>query len=132
LPHALEREFIHRGDFMVRHPIDARSQPAQCLTCHTQSYCDSCHVARGVSGNRLDAINPHPRGWIGPDPTSPNYHGAEARRDIVSCAACHDQGPATNCIRCHRVGAVGGNPHPSGWRSMRSTDEGMCRYCHAP
>jgi hypothetical protein len=48
----------------------------------------------------------------------------------VSCASCHEAGPATNCIGCHRVGAHGGNPHPSGWQSTRGADAEMCGYCH--
>ena len=129
---AVEKNLIHRADFVTRHAIEARSQPAQCFRCHQVDECNSCHVERGVSASRIDAINPHPIGWVGPDVSSPNHHGREARRDLISCAGCHDQGPATNCIRCHRVGGPGGNPHPSGWRSTRSPQDSMCRYCHEP
>jgi hypothetical protein len=100
------------------------------LRCHTTDSCEGCHLERGVSANRLDAANPHPAAWVGSFPGDPNFHGRAARRDIAACAACHDQGPATNCIPCHRVGAYGGNPHPSGWRSARSENATMCRYCH--
>ncbi len=121
---------VHRGDFMTRHAIEAKSQPARCSSCHAPQDCDSCHVARGVSGNAIDARNPHPPEWIGSNVNSSNFHGHDARRDIAACAACHEQGPATNCIRCHKVGAYGGNPHPRGWSSARGTGETMCRYCH--
>ena len=131
-PTAIERDLIHRADFMTRHAIEARSQPAQCMRCHQVDECNSCHVSRGVSGSRFDALNPHPIGWVGPDASGPNHHGRAARRDILSCATCHDRGPATNCIRCHSVGGPGGNPHPSGWRSTRSPSDQMCRYCHEP
>jgi hypothetical protein len=57
-----------------------------------------------------------------------------ARRDISSCAACHDQGPSSNCITCHRVGGTGGNPHPIGWMQHHDQQEihrnTMCLYCH--
>lgn len=128
-PEAIESGQVHRGDFMVRHAIEARSQPARCLTCHTVQTCDSCHAARGVSANVANPMNPHPPEWVS-NTASSNFHGAAARRDIVSCAGCHEAGPATNCIRCHKVGAYGGNPHPRGWKSARGTDEEMCRYCH--
>jgi hypothetical protein len=85
-----------------------------------------------VSGNRLGATNPHPPGWVGNDVRSADFHGRQARRDIASCAGCHEQGPATNCIRCHKVGAYGGNPHPHGWQSARGPGSAMCRYCHEP
>ncbi len=129
-PDAIDRRFIHRGDFITRHPIEARSAPATCLSCHTTSSCDSCHVERGVSAARIGSANPHPVGWIGPNTASSDFHGRAARRDIVTCAACHDHGPATNCIRCHKVGGYGGTPHPEQWRSGRSSSAAMCRYCH--
>jgi hypothetical protein len=131
-PDRVGRNLIHRADFVVRHTIEARSQQGQCARCHQPSFCDSCHLERGVSGNRVDALNPHPIGWVGPNYDGPTFHGREAKRDILACAACHDAGPATNCIRCHKVGGFGGNPHPSGWRSLRSPDAPMCRYCHVP
>ena len=56
--------------------------------------------------------------------------GRSHGRDIVACAGCHEAGPATNCIRCHKVGGYGGNPHPRGWKSARGVDSEMCRYCH--
>jgi len=127
---AIGRELVHRADFESRHGIEARSQPTSCLRCHTPSSCDSCHVERGVSANRVGSVNPHPLGWIGPNPAAESFHGRLARRDILSCVGCHEQGPATSCIRCHKVGGFGGNPHPSGWSSARSPQDAMCRYCH--
>jgi hypothetical protein len=125
-----ERPLIHRGDFVVRHAIEARSSPGECTSCHAPSFCDSCHLERGISGNRAGALNPHPIGWIGPDVDGPDFHGRAARRDILPCAGCHEAGPATNCIRCHKVGGPGGNPHPNGWTSLRSPNSQMCNYCH--
>ena len=129
-PEQIERKFVHRGDFIVRHAIEAQSQPSLCVKCHSVESCDSCHVARGVSGNRVNGRNPHPPGWVSTETTSRSGHARAARRDVVVCASCHDQGPATNCIRCHKVGGFGGNPHPSGWRSTQSQSSQMCRYCH--
>jgi len=129
-PEAIERNLVHRGDFVSRHAIEVRSQPARCARCHQPSFCDSCHMERGVSGGRIDGRNPHPVGWIGGSSDAPSGHGRDARRDILTCAGCHEQGPATNCIRCHKVGAYGGNPHPKGWKSSRSESAAMCKYCH--
>ena len=129
-PDAIDRSMVHRADFLTRHALDARSQPARCLTCHTQPTCDGCHLERGVSANALGALNPHPAGWAIGNPVSKHFHGRAARRDLLGCASCHDQGPLTNCIRCHQVGGFGGNPHPNGWRSARSENSSMCRYCH--
>lgn len=129
-PERLESQQVHRGDFMVRHALEAASQPAKCLTCHSQQTCDSCHSARGVSGGVSNARNPHPPEWLGANTASSNFHGVAARRDITSCAGCHDQGPNTNCIRCHKVGAYGGSPHPPGFKSSQDMSSPMCRYCH--
>lgn len=131
MPERIERNFVHRGDFLSVHAIEAQAEPARCLRCHEQKSCDGCHTARGVSGALINGRNPHPPGWVGVNTQSLNFHGRAARRDIVSCAGCHDQGPATNCIQCHRVGGAGGNPHPAGrWPSAASVNEPMCRYCH--
>jgi len=129
-PEAIEANFVHRADFVTRHAIEAQAQSSRCMSCHTVETCDSCHVERGVSGNHIDGRNPHPPGWVGTHVGARSFHGVEARRDILLCASCHEQGPATNCIRCHQVGGFGGNPHPDGWKSTRSTSSEMCRYCH--
>jgi hypothetical protein len=129
-PEQIDSQQVHRGDFMVRHALEAASQPSRCLSCHETATCDSCHRARGVSAGGLAALNPHPPEWVGTNTRSSQFHGIAARRDIASCAACHDQGPATNCIRCHKVGAYGGSPHPPGFRSSQGLDSEMCRYCH--
>lgn len=131
-PELLEQNFVHSADFMSRHAMEARSQPGQCASCHQPETCDACHVERGISQSSMNPRNPHPPGWVGGNPASRDFHGRAARRDILSCAACHDRGPATNCIDCHKVGGSGGNPHPRGFMSSRGTDEAMCRYCHEP
>jgi hypothetical protein len=123
--------YRHEGDFVTRHAIEARTDSRSCVRCHEPSSCDSCHVQNRVSGNRLGASTPHPAGWVGSNPDHADFHGRAARRRIVECSSCHEQGPATNCIRCHKVGAFGGNPHPSGWRSGRSkANTEICAYCH--
>jgi len=129
-PDALDSHFVHSGDFVTRHSIEARSESATCARCHAPATCDACHVRRGVSPNGFGAANPHPLDWVGPNPASPNFHGRAARRDLFSCASCHDQGQATNCIFCHKVGGPGGNPHPRGFTSARDRAGTMCRYCH--
>ena len=129
-PERIESRQVHRADFLVRHAIEARAEPARCLSCHTEDTCSACHTARGVSGTLLGNVNPHPPEWVGTNTSSSNFHGPAARRDILSCAGCHEAGPATNCIRCHQVGAYGGNPHPRGWQSSRGVASEMCRYCH--
>ncbi len=133
LPERVDRSFIHRNDFISRHSIEASADPASCNRCHGTSFCTDCHAAQGLGTlPPSTGRNPHPNGWMLPG--TANFHGPAARRDINSCAACHDQGPRTNCINCHKVGGPGGNPHPTGFTARHGKDEihqnGMCLYCH--
>lgn len=129
-PEMIDRTFAHRFDYISRHAMESRSQPGSCFTCHVRSECNACHASRGVSPSVEGAQNPHPPGWA--SGLVSNTHGPAARRDIASCAACHDQGAASNCVRCHKVGGIGGTPHPPGWRSTASgsTREAACAPCH--
>jgi hypothetical protein len=131
-PERVDRNFIHWGDFLTRHSIEARGNEAACQKCHTVSFCSDCHRKQRLTPDSSNPLNPHPAGWL--TPGSPSFHGTAARHDIVSCAGCHDQGAASNCVSCHRVGGPGGNPHPSGFTSKHPPSEinknSMCLSCH--
>lgn len=123
------RGYPHRGDFLARHPTEARVDPKRCQSCHSVSHCTECHTEMGVFAKERGVGNPHPASWLAPKGGA--EHGREARRNPMACAACHDAGAASNCVTCHRVGAPGGNPHPVGWKR----DEGQksspaCTPCH--
>jgi len=125
-----DRRFIHRLDFLGRHSVEARADPASCQRCHSTTSCETCHQHERISFGSSER-NPHPPGWALPG--SAAFHGDAARRDIQSCAACHDQGAASNCVTCHRVGGIGGDPHPAGFGSRHSLagarNDGRCRAC---
>jgi hypothetical protein len=132
-PAHVAREFIHRGDYVFRHPWDARADPASCLRCHGRDYCEDCHDSRGISElgalKRTDGYQFHGPGVLFSG--SPDFHGTAARRDILSCAVCHAEGASGNCVGCHAVGAFGGNPHPPGFRSrLDKHGAPVCRLCH--
>ena len=41
-----DREFMHRGDYLTRHMIDGKTDPASCYRCHGRSnneQCVACH-----------------------------------------------------------------------------------------
>jgi hypothetical protein len=127
-PERVERESIHRGDFVSRHVLEARADPAMCARCHSSRHCDDCHRASRIHPSTgPGGRTPHPAGW-GQD------HGLAARRDIGSCAGCHDQGAASNCVACHKVGGIGGPPHPPSF--LRNHTRGdiaknrTCLVCH--
>jgi hypothetical protein len=134
LPERLDRQLLHRNDFAGRHMIEARQDPALCRRCHGESFCRDCHTRSGVSALSANSHNPHPAGWT--TPGTAHFHGPEARRDIASCQVCHERGAQTNCVGCHRVGAVGGNPHPPAFLNSHGKDDvknnKMCQICHGP
>ena len=128
----VDRNFIHFGDFLGRHSVEAHADPALCQRCHGVSFCNGCHTRENLSSSAATPRNPHPPGWNYPG--SPQFHGPAARREIASCAACHDQGAGSNCVNCHKVGGIGGNPHPPGWTMRHRPNEirqnAMCLICH--
>ena len=133
-PDRVDRTFMHSGDWLSRHALESRANPANCQKCHGISYCSSCHNRNGIgAGVDQDGTNnPHPdrNTWLGRGRGS---HGAEARKDILSCASCHDQGAASNCVQCHQE-RMGINPHPPGWKSTVPAGDRYshptCRICH--
>ncbi|MCA9665009.1 MAG: cytochrome c3 family protein [Myxococcales bacterium] len=137
LPEGSGRRFIHAADWQARHAVAARATPMTCRRCHAAKSCNRCHSARGVSASsaplpgQRSPRSPHGAGWMLPG--SPNSHGVAARRRTAQCAGCHDRGPKTNCITCHKTSARGGlgiNPHPPGFSRGGKQSNSMCLYCH--
>ncbi len=154
-PERVDRAFIHRGDYVSRHMVDAGANPASCRTCHGTPFCDSCHTANGFSpaaaaGTRIKPVSHSANGFSASSPGAkirPLSHGAgwvnnvdggahkrEARRDVSACASCHDQrGPQNVCTTCH-AGGSGRNPHPKSFLDSHKLSDvsknGMCRDCH--
>jgi hypothetical protein len=128
-PEKVAAAFIHRGDYVSRHTIDASADPASCRRCHGSAFCDACHAEQKVSQRTAAQVggrNPHPAGW-----NAGLVHGPAARNDIVSCAGCHDQGASSTCVACHR----NVNPHPPDWAQHHNktsdvSANSMCRVCH--
>ena len=131
-PERVDDDFqIHRGDWLSRHSLEAQAARSLCERCHSPAFCNNCHVAQNLSPAGTNPRDPHPPGWAFP---GPNSHATAARNDIGSCQACHDQGPASNCVGCHKVGGIGGNPHPAGFLARHNPAQihrsSMCLYCH--
>lgn len=128
-PEKVETDFIHRADWLSRHMVEARADPASCKKCHGSFFCDSCHTEQGISARSLNPRDPHPLpAWT--TKGSGNFHGDAARANIVACSACHDQGAASICVLCHRSGGSAGvNIHPPGFRPTDKSQP-VCRACH--
>jgi len=122
-PEKVAAEFIHRGDWISRHSMEAGADPTSCSKCHGTGYCQSCHSFQGVAPGGSSIRDPHSAGWI-------TFHGSVARQNILSCAGCHNQGANSLCVACHRSGGV--NPHPPGWKGTTSqaTSNPTCKICH--
>ena len=135
---------VHELGYRFTHGMDAKGKTAECQTCHeVDTFCASCH-----QGDNAD----YSLGGVEPvSHLKPNFvtigvgsgggiHATLARRDIETCAACHDvQGADPTCITCHldSDGIKGTNPktHPAGF--MRDThgdwhdsDASVCYNCH--
>ena len=130
-PHAAVDPVPGEGDGRVhpprrldsRHAIEQQADPVSCSKCHGTGYCQSCHSFQGIAPGGATLRDPHPAGWI-------SIHGQSARQNIVSCAACHNQGANSICVACHTSGRV--NPHPPGWKGTQAQIGGnpMCKVCH--
>jgi c(7)-type cytochrome triheme protein len=134
-PEEVQRDYIHRGDYQSRHAIDVAANPASCRKCHGSNFCTTCHEQQNLvplpSGAVGVARNNHPVGWG--IKGSGQFHGDAARRNIVACAGCHDQGASSTCVACHQVGGFAGvSPHPKSWKKTTAdiSKNSMCAACH--
>ncbi|MDF1562722.1 MAG: cytochrome c3 family protein [Deltaproteobacteria bacterium] len=140
LPASTDRTLVHRGDWIGRHALEAKSNPARCLSCHGTQVCQDCHAQEqgGHEGHASGGDfrrSPHPVGYLNRG-NAAGFHGDEVRREAWRCASCHDQGAASNCVQCHKVGGPGGNPHPPEFERERGSGHegervsGTCAPCH--
>lgn len=121
-PPSIEREpasHFQANWLSTEHQQVAQSGQFDCLTCHRQSFCDSCH---GLP-------MPHPSGW------AEQPHALAYFQDPQLCDTCHPRiaSQRDSCDTCH---------HPQGpddvaWRgyhAMVVKDDGAetCFQCHAP
>ena len=82
-------------------------------------------------GKKSDAVVGDRVRWL---PTSPGegvIEAIEARRNLLSCASCHESDATQVCTPCHRVGGVAPNPHPPGFRAgIEPRQHSVCTVCH--
>ena len=126
-PEAVKRNFVHRGDYLTLHRIEAKTNGGRCLKCHAAKQCESCHTRSGVSARASRPANRHPSTWM--NKGGSDFHGDAARKDIVACASCHrGRGPGY-CIDCHKAGQ-GLSPHGQGFPQGLDKGQGACAKCH--
>ncbi|HZY04559.1 MAG TPA: cytochrome c3 family protein [Anaeromyxobacteraceae bacterium] len=123
----------HGPRYDLTHSLAALSRRGQCLECHAESSCQTCHDAT----RKPQAIHPG-------DFTS--THPAAARQNRPDCSACHRL--QSFCAGCHErvgVGPDAGAPfysgaqvHPPGWLTpgpqhhgvQAARNIGQCASCH--
>lgn len=133
---------VHSLNYIFTHGFDARSKKTECYTCHDQQkFCNDCH-----SGNN-DGVRTKPK-WhtvagfttIGRG-SGGGTHAQYAKREIETCANCHDtQGSDPVCTLCHvdPDGIKGTNPKThdrdfsqAGSSGIWHNDDGaVCFNCH--
>ncbi len=154
----LVKQRVHDLNYVFTHGLDFRSKRSDCVSCHDQQqFCSSCHDQNQDSG----FLRPQPMSHLGEDFTrlgvgsGGGRHAELARRDIASCAVCHDtRGQDPECVLCHLARSpgpgndpkthVGGflNTRENGWHddpgalcyschtNTRTAGIGFCGYCH--
>ena len=135
---------VHSLDYRFTHGIDAKGKTAECQSCHeVETFCASCHQSKEADFS-LGGITPVSH--LQPDfmtigvGSGGGEHAVLARRDIESCASCHDvQGSDPTCIKCHLDpdGIQGTNPrtHPANYKKddhgdWHSDAGSICFNCH--
>ncbi len=134
---------VHRGDFLISHPLAARADQNLCAGCHETRFCSDCHdnwrfrnedigspshrrsFDMGFADVDIDTIHAGINNTLACDSChaaeSIDFHSwsighaREARRSLMTCQSCHPEGDV--CLNCHsaRGGAMGFNPHPKDW-----------------
>ena len=104
-PRQLRLQQVHSLNYRLTHGIDAKSKAFDCASCHEQqTFCVTCHEAGGnITEKKFKPVSHNVAGFttIGRG-SGGGRHAQLARRDIESCAACHDvQGNDPTCTLCH-------------------------------
>jgi len=133
----------HSLNYKFTHGLDANQKSFECRTCHEpqQNFCVSCHM---TGGNQVTGLTPTSHQvanftTFGVN-TGGGLHSDLARKDIESCASCHDvEGRDPTCVKCHfdNDGVKGTNPktHDFGFMNdekglWHDTEGAVCYSCH--
>lgn len=98
------------------HKLRADKDPAYCSMCHSDNFCQKCHLSKNVlPDNHRDQ-----KKWL-------HDHGKD-RGKLDRCDACHSE---KYCYDCHRVRPM---PHPSQYLAdhgqAKIVNSKTCNLCH--
>lgn len=99
------KQSVHELNYVFTHSLDFRARQSDCYSCHNQqAFCADCHTRNQAAGFGA----PFPLSHRAPDfvrigfGTGGGQHAVLARRDMESCASCHDvEGRDPVCAKCH-------------------------------
>ena len=136
---------VHDLNWRFTHGLAAQQKKQDCQTCHKeQVFCATCHAAGGNVNQSAFKPLTHSKQFgtfvtIGVG-SGGGGHATLARRDIESCASCHDvQGGDPICLTCHTDsdGLKGTDPrtHARGFMEgvngeWHSDPGSSCFMCH--
>ncbi|MFA6467978.1 MAG: cytochrome C [Bacteroidota bacterium] len=141
-PSAMAAQNVHDLNYKFTHGIDAKGRSADCQTCHRQqTFCSDCHMNGSAALGGAVPTSHEQFGFttfgVG---SGGGMHATLAKRDIQSCASCHDtQGGDPTCITCHadNDGIKGTNPKTHAIGFMRDAEgdwhddaASNCFVCH--
>lgn len=93
--------FRHSRTFVESHGIFTRQGQNLCSSCHSPSYCQTCHAGK-------EQIKPNLKAADRPDLRSPHRgeylftHRIDGRIDPGPCFRCHGNRNNMQCRQCHR------------------------------
>ncbi len=134
---------IHGLNFRFLHGLEARGKTSDCAECHAaegEDFCAECHNPSHQLG-----VRPAWHGgtdWLTSGVGSGGgEHARLARRDLETCAACHDaRGDDPTCVMCHRDRTPGKGNDPRthaasfaddiGKGDFHDDDGAVCFTCH--
>lgn len=94
-------DLVHTPDWTSTHRSRVYQNEQVCAMCHTQSYCNDCHVTRSELKpsikNQAETYRntPHRGDYL-------SRHRIDARLDPTSCFRCHGNPKASKtCVPCH-------------------------------
>lgn len=140
---AIALKKVHDLNFRYTHGVAAAGKISNCTTCHQQeSFCGTCHLA----GGNVNQLRFKPKSHEGPAfvtigvGSGGGKHAQMAKRDIESCAACHDaQGADPVCTTCHidpdGIRGTDAKTHPFGFMrgvngEWHTNPGASCYTCH--
>ncbi len=135
---------VHDLNFRFTHGVAAQGKITDCQSCHSQQqFCATCHAAGGnVNQLRFKPATHQQAGFVTIGVGSGGgLHAQLARRDMETCASCHDaQAADPTCVTCHMDsdGVKGTDPktHARGFMagtngSWHSDPGANCFTCHS-